>query len=77
MLMTMIDFIWTKIIFLQWASQVVLVVKSPFASAGDLRDVGSMPGSGRSLSQKEGLATHSSIHVWRIPWMGTLAVYGS
>ena len=44
MLMTMIDFIWTKIIFLQWASQVVLVVKSPFASAGDLRDVGSILG---------------------------------
>ena len=30
------------------ASQVVLVVKNPPASAGDLRDVGSIPRSGRS-----------------------------
>ena len=31
-----------------WASQVVLVVKNPPANAGDRRDVGSIPGSGRS-----------------------------
>ena len=30
------------------ASQVVLVVKTPSANAGDIRDVGSVPGSGRS-----------------------------
>ena len=30
------------------ASQAVLVVKNLAASAGDLRDVGSIPGSGRS-----------------------------
>ena len=30
------------------ASQVVLVVKNPPASAGEIRDVGSIPGSGRS-----------------------------
>jgi len=30
------------------ASQVVLVVKNPPASAGDVRDAGSIPGSGRS-----------------------------
>ena len=30
------------------ASQVALVVKNPSASAGDIRDVGSIPGSGRS-----------------------------
>ena len=30
-----------------WASQVVLVVKKPPADAGDLRDVGLVPGSGR------------------------------
>ena len=29
------------------ASQVALVVKNPFANAGDIRDVGSIPGSGR------------------------------
>ena len=31
------------------ASQVVLVVKNPPANAGERRDVGSIPGSGRSL----------------------------
>ena len=31
-----------------WASQVVLVVKNPPASARDIRDTGSIPGSGRS-----------------------------
>ena len=30
-------------------SQVALVVKSPLAKAGDIRDVGSIPGSRRSL----------------------------
>ena len=33
---------------LKWASQVVLVVKNLPANAGDIRDVGSIPGSGRS-----------------------------
>ena len=31
-----------------WASQVVLVVKNLPVNAGDIRDVGSIPGSGRS-----------------------------
>ena len=35
-------------------------------NAGDVRDTGSIPGSGRSL--EEGVATHSSILAWRIPW---------
>ena len=30
-----------------WSSQVVLVIKNPPANAGDIRDVGSIPGSGR------------------------------
>ena len=30
------------------------------------RDTGLIPGSGRSL--EEGMATHSSILAWRIPW---------
>ena len=30
------------------ASQVALLVKNPPANAGDIRDVGSIPGSGRS-----------------------------
>ena len=31
-----------------WASQMVLVVKNPPASAGVVRNIGSIPGSGRS-----------------------------
>ena len=31
-----------------WASQVALVVKNPPANAGDVRDLGSIPGLGRS-----------------------------
>ena len=41
---------------LPWAA---LVVKNPSAEAGDLRDVGLNPGSGRS--PEEEMATHSSI----------------
>jgi len=51
---------------LTWASQVVLVVKNPPVNAGDMRDVGSIPGWERSLV--EGMASHSSILAWRIPW---------
>ena len=36
------------------ASQVVLVVKNPPANAGDARDVGSFPGSGRSPGEGNG-----------------------
>ena len=31
-----------------WASLVVLVVKNPLANVGDIRDLGSIPGLGRS-----------------------------
>ena len=37
-----------------WASQVVLVVKNPPANAGDIRDVGWIPGSGRSPGEGNG-----------------------
>ena len=44
----------------------MLVVKKPPANAGDIRDAV------RSLGQEdppeEGMATHSSILAWRIPW---------
>ena len=33
---------------LVWASQAVLVVKNPSAKAGDIKDAGWIPGSGRS-----------------------------
>ena len=49
------------------ASQVAPVVKKPPANAGDIKDAGSIPGSGRPL--EEGKATHSSIASWRIPRM--------
>ena len=42
-----------------------LVVKNPSASAGDIRDMGSIPGSGRSRGGGHG--NHSSILAWRIP----------
>ena len=47
------------------ASQVVILVKNPFAKAGDK---GSIPGSGRSPG--EGMATYSSILAWRSSWTG-------
>ena len=48
-----------------WASWMALVVKNLPANAGDIRDMGSIPGSGNPL--EEGMATHSSILAWRIP----------
>ena len=45
------------------ASQVALVVKNSPVNAGD---AGWIPGLGRSPG--EGMATHSSILTWRIPW---------
>ena len=44
----------------------VLGVKNPPANARDIKDVGSIPGSGRPPVKK--MATHSSILAWRIPW---------
>ena len=40
--------------------------KNPSASAGDIRDTGSIPELGRSPAG--GTATHCSILAWRIPW---------
>ena len=50
----------------EWASQVVLAVENPPVSSGDVRDVGWISGSGRSLDQE--MATCSSILAWKIPW---------
>ena len=44
------------------ASQVALVVKNQVANAGDIRSLG------WEDPLEEGMATHSSILVWRIPW---------
>ena len=43
-----------------------LVVKILPANAEDIKDVSLIPGSRRS--SEEGMATHSSILAWRIPW---------
>ena len=47
----------------QW---VALVVKNPPANARDIRDAESVPGLEDPL--EEGMATHSSIFAWKIPW---------
>ena len=41
------------------------MVKKPPAKAGDIRDAGLIPGSGRSPGG--GITTYSSILPWRIP----------
>ena len=38
----------------KWASQVALVEKNPPAKAGDVRDMGSVPGSGRCPGEGNG-----------------------
>ena len=43
-----------------------LVVKNLPANVGDVTDVGSIPGLGRSL--EEGMVTQSSILAWRTLW---------
>ena len=43
----------------------VSVVKNPPANAGNIRDTGSIPGSGGSLEEE--IATHSSILASEIP----------
>ena len=57
------------ILLLCWevrASQAVLMLKNPPASAGDMRGMGSVPGQEDPL--EEGTATHFSILAWKTPW---------
>ena len=42
------------------------MVKTPPANTGDIRDMGSILGWEDPLW--EGIATHSSILAWRVPW---------
>ena len=56
----------------------VLVVKNPPANAGDTGDLDLIPWSEDPL--EEGIATHSSVLAWRIPWTrepGSLQSIGS
>ena len=55
--------------------QVVLVVKNLPTNAGDIRDVGSIPGLGRSPGG--GPAIHSCIPAWRTHGQRSLAGYGA
>ena len=50
----------------QWASQVVQVGGNVLAKAGDIRDTGLIPGSGRPL--EEGMAAHSRMLSRGISW---------
>ena len=52
--------------FYIWASLVAQVVKDPPAKAGDSRDVGSIPGLGRSPGEGNGNPFQDL--AWRIPW---------
>ena len=45
---------------------VILMMKIPPANAGDVRDV--VPSRGWKDLLEEGMATHSSVLAWRIPW---------
>ena len=42
------------------------MVKNPPANVGDIKGSDLIPGLGRFL--EEGIAVHSSILAWRIPW---------
>ena len=44
----------------------MLVLNNLPDNAGDVRDVGLIPRLGRF--PEEGMATHSSVLAWRIPW---------
>ena len=43
-----------------------LVVKNPLANAGDVRDT--VQSLGQEDPLEKGMATHSGILAWRIPW---------
>ena len=49
-----------------WASHIALEVKNSLANAGDIREISSIPGSGRSPGV--GHVTYSGILSLRIPW---------
>ena len=49
-----IKLLFTPYYIVYWASHVALVVKNPLANAGDIRDVGLIPESGRSPGGGQG-----------------------
>ena len=57
-----------------WASQIVLVVKNLPANAGDIRDMGSIPGSGRSPGGGHGNPLQYSCLENPMDWQATVHV---
>ena len=63
-----------KTLRIVWASQVALVVKNPLTSAGDIRDVGLIPGSGRSPDGESGnplpyiYSVITSLLAWKVQY---------
>ena len=53
---------------INWASQVVLVVKNPPANVRDVRDSSWVQSLGQEDSLEEDMATHSTLLAWEIPW---------
>ena len=51
---------------MDWPSLIALVAKNLHASAGDVRRMDLIPGSGRSPGGGNG--NHSSLLAWKIPW---------
>ena len=66
------------ILWYKRASQIEVVIKNQPANAGDIRDMGSIPGSGRSPGGRHG--NPLQFLAWRIPWIvkpGRLRPIGS
>ena len=60
------DWLLFGIIFLRWSSPVILVVKNaPAMQEMEERQIWSLGG---EAPPEEGMATHSSILAWEIPW---------
>ena len=67
-----------SVIHIHVSTQVAAVVKNPPASVGDIRDVGSIPGSGRYSGEGNGNPLpNSGILAWIIPMDRSLVCYSS
>ena len=57
--------------FSDWGSPtpVVQLVKNPPANAGDTRDASSIPGTGRSPGEGNGISLLLPLLAWKIPWL--------
>ena len=52
------------------------MIENLSANAGDIREM-QVRSPGRKDPLEKGMATHSSILAWRIPWTGSLAGYSA